>query len=104
MVEWVAQGVGNGCRPLLKFFVIGLASGAIVFRDAIGAHGPPFVVVAVQPGLGQVVKAFVFGNLLRWQVVVVINDGHFMGILVVEQPRRLTLQQKILGEEGTRSS
>jgi hypothetical protein len=56
--------------------------------------------VTVQPSLAEVVKNFVFGYFLWRQMVVVVNNGHVFGILMVEQPCRLTLQHEILGEEG----
>ena len=87
VIQRVAQGIRHCSSPLLKFFVIGFVASAISFSHPIGAHGPPLVVIAVQPGLAEVVKNFVFGYLLWRQMVVVVDNGHFAGVLMVEQSR-----------------
>ena len=49
MIERIAQGVRNGSRPGQEFFVRRGVAGDVSFRDAVGAHGTPFVMVAFEP-------------------------------------------------------
>ena len=62
MVERIAQRVGNGSGPGQKFLVGRSVPGDVVFRDAIGPHGPPFVVVSLQPDFEEIPKPTIFGK------------------------------------------
>lgn len=97
MIKWVAQGVRHGFGPFLEFGKVVLFPGAIAFIDAIGSHGPPLVMIAVQPDLGQVVERQITGNLIGRQMTMVVDDRHRFGKLVVELLGRFRLQQKVVG-------
>jgi hypothetical protein len=52
--------------------------------------------VAVQGNLGVIFKDPVVGNLRRWQVAMVVDNGHSGRKIMVQQPGRFGLEEKIL--------
>ena len=104
MIKRVAERVRDCAGPGEEFFLgIGIA-GDDGFRFAIGAHGPPFVVIALQPHLAEICKTPIVGHLGRWQVIVVIEDRLALGVLVVQPLRGIVAQQKVVVNKrhGTR--
>ena len=67
------------------------------FIDAIGTHGPPFVMIAIKPDLGQILELLVYGNVFHRQVAVVVINRHALGIIMVKDFGRFGVQQKIFG-------
>ncbi len=51
--------------------------------------------VAVKPGLREVVEPMVGGDFIRRQVTVIVVDGHFLCVLVVKNSSGFGLQEKI---------
>ena len=105
VVQGVPHGVGNGLGPLLEGLPGAvLAAGEIVLGNAVAAHRTPFIMVAVvavhQPQLGDVTELDVFRYLLRHQVAVVVDDGHTLGMLVVQLPGGLRLEHEIFVYKG----
>lgn len=99
VVEWIAEGFGDGARPGEEFVVgIGVASDE-VFGDAVCAHGAPFVVVALEPELGEVGESAVGGDVVWGEVGVVINDGEFFCDFVVEELSGIGVEEEVLVEE-----
>src|SRR6516162_3017896 len=94
--QWITQSVGNSRCPLFKFFPIGFISCAITFGNSIRAHGPPLVMISVQPNLGKVFKLLVFSNFLGRQMTMIIDDGHALRILMVQTPGCFIIEQKVL--------
>ena len=100
VVDGVAhQGRHHGGEAL-EFLLEGGLAGDVLLGHAAGAHHPPFVVVAGQPGLTNVRKLLVFVNLLGIQVAVVVKDGHVLGIFMIEPAGRLAVEQKVVSNEG----
>ena len=99
VVQRIAQRVRHGFGPFRKLFVIRRITRDETFVHAVGAHGPPLVMVAVEPDLRGVFKHAVLGYLAGRQVVVVVQDGHLLGIAVVECFGRFGLQQEIVVEK-----
>src|SRR5262249_26212560 len=65
VVKWIAKRVGDGGSPSLEFGEgLGVA-GAKAFSYAVGAHGPPFVMVTFQPNLEEVTELPVFSDVAR---------------------------------------
>jgi hypothetical protein len=100
VVEGVAHRVGHGFGPLLEPGVVVGIAGDVAFRYAVGAQGPPLVMVAVEPDAGQVGKPLVGGNLVGGQVTVVVDDGHAGRVFVVEVAGRVGLEQEVFGKKG----
>ena len=100
VVERVAQGVGNGARPGAELLLGRDVAGAIGFVDAVGAHGAPLVVVALQPDFEEVAEAAVGGHVLRRDVAVVVQNRLVFGVFVVEPARGLRGEQEIFVDEG----
>lgn len=65
------------------------------FLDAVGADLAPFIMVAAEPDLGDIVKFAVFIDFLRVDVAVVVDDRHLLRIFVVQPSRGLRGKQKI---------
>ena len=74
-------------------------AGDEIFVYAVRAHLAPFVVVAAEPHLRDVLPALVRGDLGRRQVAVVVDDGHVLGVAVVEFPRGLGREKKVVVDE-----
>ena len=96
VIEGVANGAGQNFGPGVKLFPVRGIAGDHSFGSAIGTHGAPFVVVAAQPSLGDVVKLTVLCNLSGIHMAVVIHDGHFGRILMIKSTGRRGRQQKVL--------
>jgi hypothetical protein len=90
------QGISDHKRdrrcPLLKLLPVTRVTGAVFFIHPMPTHAPPFVMVPIEPGLGQVLKTGIFGDKLRRKMIVVVNDGHVFGIPVIEVLRGLIIQ------------
>ncbi|CDC64237.1 unknown [Clostridium sp. CAG:448] len=78
-----------------EFFVIRPLPGDIFLIHTAIAHGAPFVVVPIQPDLGDIGIALVLRNLTRGKVTVIIDDRQALGTVVVQPLRRFRIQQKI---------
>ena len=99
VIERVAERLGNRLRPFLELLPIRRVAGAVAFVDAGRPHGTPLIVIAVEPGLRDVLEIAVLGDLLRRQVAMVVDDRQIAGVLVIELDRLIGLQQEILGDE-----
>ena len=75
VIQWIAHGVGNRFCPFLKFFPVGsIFSGTITFVHAVGTHCTPFVMVAFEPYLTQIIEFPVIGYKFRVQMAMIIDD------------------------------
>ncbi len=95
VIEGVADEVRYGLAPLLELFRGGGVAGDVLFRHTAGAHGPPLVVVAAQPDLGDGVVALVLIDLHGVDVAVVVDNGHLLRVVVVEGAGGLGPQQEV---------
>jgi hypothetical protein len=77
MVQRVPHGIWNGVGPFAEFLFIRGVACYIFFFDAKSSHGPPFIVIAVDPDLGDGIKNHIFSEVPRRQMVVIIYDWHF---------------------------
>ena len=97
VVERVAHRIGNRLGPLLELLPIGrILARAILLIDPVGAHGAPFVVVAFEPDLRQVVETVIRSHVLGNQVAMVVDDRHLGRMVVVKTLRSLGLQQEVV--------
>ena len=99
VIQRVAERGGDGLGPFLELLAIRGVARAITFLHAVGAHRAPLVMVAVEPGLGEVLELLIFGDLLRRQVTMVVDNRHVARVLVVQRDRSIVLQQKVLCNE-----
>src|SRR5262245_58791231 len=100
VIERIAQRVGDGARPRQELLVGVGVSGAKALFDAVGAHGPPFIVVARQPNLEQIGELPVGGDVLRRKMAVIIEDGFLRGVFMVQAACGFCSQQEIVMDEG----
>ena len=100
VVERVAERLGHRARPGLELVEVRRVAGAELLRDAVRAHRPPLVVVALEPDLGDRAEAVVRRHQLRREVAVVVDDRQVLRRAVVELARRLGLEQEVVVEEG----
>ena len=82
--EGIAERVRHGLGPGLKFFTRGGSAGDPFLRDAVGPHGPPLVVIAIEPDGVEVFKPPIFRDIARAQVAVVVDDWLPGGDVVIE--------------------
>ena len=100
VIERIAQGVRDRAGPGQEFLVgIGVA-GAVALVDAVGAHGAPLVVVALQPDLGEVAELPVLRDVRGGQVAVVVENRLVLGEGVIEMPGGLRLSAENLRDKG----
>ena len=96
VVQGVPDGPGQRFRKSLELHPVGGTAGDFLLRYAVGANQPPFVVVAAQPDLGDIVKPPVLRNVPGVDMAVIIHNGHFFRPAVIQPPGRFVLQQKFL--------
>lgn len=97
VVQGVAHGIRNRLCPLLELLPIGsILACAEPLVDAVGTHGAPLVMVALQPDFRQVVEAVVRGHVPWNEVAMVVDDRHLGGVLVVEPFGGTRLQQEVV--------
>ena len=96
MVQRIADGEGDRLGVSQEFVIIVSVSGDPLLGDAVAAHGPPLVVVAVQPELGEIFSGFVFTDLLGAEVAVVVDDGLLFRKVVVEHFRCVIQEHEVL--------
>lgn len=95
VVEWVVYGVGYGFCLGLEFFLVWCIIGDKVFIYVEGLYGLLFVVVFVQLNFGDIGKLCIFGDGIWWQVVMVVDDGLYFGVVVEQCIGDLIFQQEI---------
>ncbi len=83
MVHRVADCFRESFGKFLELLPVACAARDGVFRHAVRADHAPFVMVAAEPYLGNVVEFAVFRDFLRINMAVVVDDGHVLGVLVV---------------------
>ena len=92
VIQRISDGLFQSLRPLLEFFPVTGIPCNVAFLHTIGAHLAPFVMIAPQPYLCDILKAAVFGNLFGTDVTVVIQNRHLCRIIVIQNFRGLCLQ------------
>ena len=93
------SGGGPGREPLPR---IGVARDEPLVEPG-ETHGPPLVVVVLEPEVGERLVDAVAGDVRGRQVVVEIDDRSVLGDLVEEHAGRLTRQQEVVVQETVRS-
>ena len=99
VIERIAERVRHGGRPGFELVKWTGAARAKTFRDAVGAHGAPFVMVAFQPDFKKVFELAVGGDVARRNVAMVVKNRLVLGVLVVKFAGRFGAQQKIFVDE-----
>ena len=74
VIERIAQRVRNRPSPGKEFLVRLCIARAVAFRHAVGAHGAPLVVVALEPNLRKIAEAMIVGDLLRGEMAVIVEN------------------------------
>ena len=86
MIQRIAKRIRDRAGPRLELFEGGGVAGAIALVDSVGAHGPPLVVVAFEPDLGQVMELPVVRYVARRKMTVIVENGLVLGVGVIEMP------------------
>ena len=100
VIERVAERVRHGGRPGLELVKWTGAARAKTFRDAVGPHGAPFVVIAFEPDFKQILELAVRRDVARRNVAMVVKNRLGLGVLMVKFAGRFGAQQKIFVDEG----
>ena len=96
-------GIEGGIVDLVQHQDHGLAQlvaeplgvGHALLGGAVGAHNTPLIVVARKPYLREVAETVVGSHILGVEVAVIVDDGHFCRVVVVQSLGRRALQQEI---------
>src|SRR5208282_3372377 len=99
VVERIAEAVRDRGGPSEEFIIGRSIAGTKGFGDTVGAHGAPFVVIALEPNLEEVAKPPIGGDVRRGEMRVEIKDGLTGGKSVVEMAGGGVLEQEIRSEE-----
>src|SRR5690606_30794606 len=100
VIDWVADTQRQYFGEGEEFFVGRSISGDIALMDPMSTHGPPLIVIPLQPDLVQMGKLTIVGDILRGQMTVVIEDRLISGKPVIQLACCFTVQQKIVGDEA----
>ena len=73
----ISQSIRNCFCPSCEFFFVRSVSGDEFFIHAHRSHCSPFVMIATNPNLSNVLELTVFCNLFWRQMVVIIDDRLF---------------------------
>ena len=96
VVKGIANATCYGGSPRQELLIGTGISRAETFGDTVGAHGPPFVVIAFQPDFHQIVKAAVAGNVVGWDVAVIVHNGQPGGVFVIQMFGGFVAQKEVI--------
>ena len=99
VIERVAERVGDRAGPGLELVPVGRVAGDQALGHAVGAHRAPFVVIALEPDLGQRLEPVIVGDLVGRQVAVIVDDRLRPRELFVEIDRDRRIEQEIVVEK-----
>ncbi len=100
VIERIAQGVGDGRRPGVEFFLRRGVAGDEALGNSVRPHRAPFIMIAREPEFRQVAKLVIGGNLRRREMIVIIDDGLGRRVAMIKLASRLVAEQKIIVDEG----
>lgn len=100
MVEGIAETVRDRGSPGEEFVAGGSVTGTERFRDTVGAHGAPFVVIAFQPDLAEVAELAIGGDVGGGKMGMEIENGLESGKFVVEMASGGVVEEKIVVDKG----
>ena len=96
MVHRVAGNLGQAAGKGQELLIVLPIPGDEPLRLAAGPHEPPFVMVAVkvapQPKLGEVLVNPVLVDLLGGHMAMIVDDGHWGGIVMIQRAGRIRVQ------------
>ena len=96
MIKRITDQGRKRARKRFKFFIIAGITRNHAFGKSAGTHGAPFIVIGAEPDFRNIFILFIFGNFFGVHMTVIVNDGHFRSIVVVENSRRFGVEQKII--------
>jgi hypothetical protein len=71
-----------------------------MFRNPIGTHRAPFIVVTFQPNFIKIIKPPILSNFFDWQMAVKVKDRLAGSVVVVKILGGSTLQQEVIVNKG----
>ena len=96
VIQRIAHRVWHRLGPLLEFLPVGsVFTCNIPLVDSVGAHGTPFIMVALKPYAAQVFKYVVVGHILRIKVAMIVDNRLWCRIFMIETLSRGGLQQEV---------
>ena len=84
VIKGIAHRVRHGLGPLAELLEGGTGAGDVLLRHTVAAHGPPLVVVASKPELGDVTELVVLGYHLGHKVAVIVYNRQFLSAFVIK--------------------
>ncbi len=74
VIKRITDKIRHNLRPFHKLVVTRLSAGYIFLGYTVGTHRTPFIVVASEPELRNVLRRVVFINLFRGKVTVPVEN------------------------------
>src|SRR4051812_5592047 len=99
MIERIAQRMWNGLSPRFELREMIRLAGNKVLRNSVSAHRTPLVVIAFEPNFEKVFKLPIVRKVLRRKVAMIIEDGLFLGELMIQPLRSFGLEKEIFVNE-----
>ena len=96
VIQGIADSLAQALCPLAELLVIGSIPGDILFFYTAGAHETPFVMIAAQPYLGDIIKLTILSDLSGIDMAVIVQDGSSLCILMIKLFGCFCLQKKVL--------
>src|SRR5262249_45064763 len=100
VIQRITKCVRDGPCPRQEFFVWVRTSGAVPFRDTVGAHCAPLIVITFKPYFSEIAEAMIVGNLLRRKMAVIIKDGLIRCVFAKKVAGGFCSEKKIFRDES----
>ena len=93
--QGIADCFAQALCPFTEFFIVGSVSCNVFFLYAAGAHETPFIMVAAQPDLSDILKLTILSDFPGVNVAVVVKYRCVLCIVVEQLLRCFGFQQKV---------
>ena len=99
VIKRIPHRIWNCFRPFLELLIAAASTGYEFFRNSVSTHRAPFVVVASEPYLGEILELVVVGNHLWDEVAVVVDDRHVLCALMIKLASIVICEHEVFVDE-----
>ena len=99
MVKGIAQQSRYGPGPRNEFVVRIRSAGTVFLVDTARAHGPPLVVIALEPDFKKIVELPIFCDVAWVKVAVIIENRLGGRKFEIEPAGRIVVEKKIIADK-----
>ena len=95
VVQGISDCLSKALSPLAEFLIVGSISGDVLFVNSEGTHQTPFIMVAAQPYLSNVVKLTILSDFSGVDMAVIVQNRSVLCVIVEQLLCCFCFQQKI---------